>query len=303
MSSTTINSILRTLVYADIFNYPLTIFEIWKWLICDRTKNIDFEDVQRALRHIKNNKNPMLSKVIDEYKGYYFLKGKKYIVALRHKRTKWSEEKIKKAQKYAFILRFLPFIQLVGISGGLAMGNAKENDDIDLFIITESDDLWLARFIIVLVFNLLGKRRRPNSRDVNNLICLNMFIDENHLALSASERDLFSAHEVVQMFPIWSKNHSYEKFLLANRWVQKYIVHATANIDIRLNIRNFDIFGKRKQFIFLNLLLGKIQKWYMKNRKTTEMVSNYIVRFHPRDARIWILDKYKKKLKRYNLKD
>lgn len=40
------------------------------------------------------------------------------------------------------------------------MGEADENSDIDLFIITKKDNLWTARFIVTAITLILGIRRR-----------------------------------------------------------------------------------------------------------------------------------------------
>jgi len=38
----------------------------------------------------------------------------------------------------------------------------------------------------------------------------------------------------------------------------------------------------------------------MRKKRTTEVVSDGIIRFHPQDARNWILKAYKKRLKNYD---
>ena len=53
---------------------------------------------------------------------------------------------------------------------------------------------------------------------------------------------------------------------------------------------------------FSNLLerfLRSFKLWYMQNRRTTEIISSGIIRFHPRDARQWVLQSYKRKSKIY----
>ena len=43
------------------------------------------------------------------------------------------------------------------------------------------------------------------------------------------------------------------------------------------------------------------QLWYMKKRRTNEVVSNSVIRFHPRDARIWIKKAFAKRLAKRNV--
>jgi len=54
----------------------------------------------------------------------------------------------------------------------------------------------------------------------------------------------------------------------------------------------------------LNLVetsLKKFQLWYMRNRRTTEVIKNGVIRFHPEDARVWVMEKYKERLMKNKL--
>jgi hypothetical protein len=81
----------------------------------------------------------------------------------------------------------------------------------------------LTRLFSVFLVELTGKRRRPGDQKVKDKICLNMLLDESHLAIPEKERDLFSAHEVCQMKPLWEKERTYQKFLKANQWSQEFL--------------------------------------------------------------------------------
>lgn len=279
--------ILETIIYADIFDYPLTKEEINYWLIPSKTHH---------------------SKLIEQKEEYYFLRGRRKIINLRKKRFKYSKKKYEIAKNVAKILKLIPTIKLVGITGALAMSNADKDEDIDLLIITQRDTLWTTRFIATLTLDLLGKRRKPNQNKVANKICLNMFVDEDHLKIPNKEQDLYTAHEVLQMKPIWEKDNIYQKFLSQNQWVKKYLPNAYK--ELLLKNKPQDTSGVagwtpprwRNQERVLEVFLKKFQLWYMKNRRTKEIIKEGAVRFHPQDARVWIMDKYRKKLEAFNLK-
>lgn len=55
------------------------------------------------------------------------------------------------------------------------------------------------------------------------------------------------------------------------------------------------IFGK------LEALARWLQLKYMASRRTTEIVEPGRIRFHPKDAREWVLREYSKRLKKLNL--
>jgi len=281
--------ILQTLIYANIFDYPLTAKEIHLFLIS--RKPVSYSCFRQALgRMLKKEKRI-------EVKGrYFFLRGRQEIVRARKRREFWSESKIKIAEKIAGILRKIPWVKLIGISGGLAMKNARKEDDIDLFLITQKKRLWLTRLLTVVIVEFLGRRRRPRDREVSDKICLNMFLDEDHLSLPERERDLFSSHEVIQVKPLWQKNDYYQEFLRANLWVRNYLANS---LDIKKSRRQ-RLKEKKENFLispfldFLESLFYRIQVWYMRRRRTLEIVEPGRIRFHPKDARVWVLKKYQR---------
>ncbi|PJE67331.1 hypothetical protein COU95_03000 [Candidatus Shapirobacteria bacterium CG10_big_fil_rev_8_21_14_0_10_40_9] len=198
-------AILRTLVYADIFDYPLKKEEIQKWLIAG------------------GNLKSQISKLVQEENGFYFLKGRENLVELRRERERQSREKIKIAEKVAGILRKIFWIKMIGITGALAMKNSDKEDDIDLLIVTKRNRLWITRLLTVFLVELVARRRRPGDRNVRDKICLNMFLGEEHLEVPKKEQDLFSAHEVCQLKVIWEKDGIYQKFLKENQWVRQFL--------------------------------------------------------------------------------
>jgi len=209
-------AILKTLAYADVFGYPLISKELYRFLIADEVfSSVSF---RRAFMRIVANE-----KQIDTNGEYFFLRGKKEVVVLRKKREGWSREKLEIAQKVANWLKIIPTIKMVAITGALAMNNSDKEDDIDLLIVTSKNRLWLTRFLTVLLVELVANRRRPGDKDVEDKICLNMFLDEDHLEIPEKEQDLFSAHEVCQLKPIWSKDNVYQEFITQNQWYQKFL--------------------------------------------------------------------------------
>jgi len=207
-------AILRTLAYADVFDYPLTSEELYRFLIAD--ESCSYSDFEKVLLRVAAN-----DKRIEKNKEHFFLEGRGKIVATRKRRESWNRKKSNFAEKVAGILRLIPWIKLIGLTGALAMNNAKEEDDIDLLIITVPNRLWLTRGLVVSFLRLARIYRRPGK--IKNKICPNMLLDEKHLAMSKKERDLFSAHEVLQMKPLWQRGRTYQRFLKANQWYKEFL--------------------------------------------------------------------------------
>jgi len=208
-------AILRTLAYADVFSYPLTKEEIRKWLISEDRRQ---ESRKKFAHSLKLALDSCQIRVTD---GFYYLHNRKEIVKLREQREVWSQSKFKIARRVAPWLRFIPWVKMVGVTGALAMANSDQKDDIDLLIITSRDRLWLSRGLIVCFLRLTRLYRRPGK--IKNKICPNMLLDEKHLAMPKKERDLFSAHEVLQMKPLWERGRTHQRFLRANQWSQKFL--------------------------------------------------------------------------------
>ena len=159
-------AILKTLLYSDLFDFPLTEEEIYKFLIF---KKIDKDQLSKLLE----NKN--LS--IDRLNNFFFLKGRGKIVKERLMKEKFSLEKLEKAKKIIKFLGLIPTIKLIGISGTLAVMNCKKDDDIDIFVIAENKLVWTTRFFTAIMLIFLGVYRNKNSTANNNKICLNLLLD------------------------------------------------------------------------------------------------------------------------------
>ncbi|MGB9911666.1 MAG: hypothetical protein ACPLKP_03690 [Microgenomates group bacterium] len=279
-------AVLATLAYADIFDYPLKKEEIWLFLIGKKGKK---EKVNKIIEEL------LSLKIIEKKSDFYFLKGRKKIVSLRKKREKENEKKLKKAFKIANFLKIIPGIKMVAISGAVAMKNAKEEDDIDFLIVTKKNWMWTVRFLAVILLEILGCRRRPNDKNVKDKICLNMFITEDKLKIPKKDWNLFIAHEICQLKPLWEKDNVYWRFLEENQWIKDYL----PNYFFSLREKALSLKKSKERFSFnpLEKILKFFQLWYMKKRITQEKISSGILRFHPHDLKKEILNEYQKKLK------
>lgn len=284
---------LATLAYADIFDFPLSKEELKRWLIFSN--------------------QPLTSAGKVEFrKKLFFLKGRGRVLRVRQRRSKEVNLKLHIVYQTAHILKIIPSISLVGVTGGLALGNAEAHDDIDLFIIAQPGTLWATRFFATVLVELTGRRRHPQEKEIGNSICLNMFMTENNLALAKKDRDLFSAHEVLQMQPLWQRGSTYKKFLIANSWAESYLPNAWEEKNYELRFMKHDKHKEKilRRFIFHNSyfllqfiepLFKYLQLIYMHHHRTTEIVTDTVIRFHPKDARIWIKKELGTRLKRLGI--
>ncbi len=284
--------IIRSLCYSDIFEYPLTKEELWRFLI----KNSPDEQVDKACFEKSLQK---LSQSVAYYeKRFYCFRTRAHIISKRIKKHFYSKKKLFLATKIATFCQWIPSIVLLGVSGGLAMNNADDKDDIDFFIITKKHSIWITRLLLLFVLSYTRNRRSFKAIDTKDKICLNMFIDENSLQLPKDRQDLYTAHEIVQLKVLFERKNTYRRFLESNKWVLDYLPNAF--LDKKKYIQFYSETNQYGYLVyFLNKLAQAIQMIPINRRKTTETITDHLVAFHPNDYRNKIRIDYNKRLKRY----
>lgn len=286
-------AIIKTLIYHDLFDYPLTAMELWKLLIWEKDEVPDKELFYKVLlqRH-----------GFDYKRGYYFLNGRDDIIFKRIARHYESKRKNFNAKKVSSFLRLIPTIKFLGISGSLSMNNSTADDDIDFFIITRKNTLWMTRFFTTFLVFVLGKKRGLGKNKNKDRICLNMFVSEDNLTFS---QNLFIAHEIAQLKPLVSRGDVYENFLYENNWLSGFLPNAA-----RSNLQK----EKKQTGSFIEKLIRNIdrmfffaQYFYMKSKITREKIETNRAEFHPRDTSFYILSFYQSRcgflIKGYSLEN
>lgn len=267
-------SLLAAVAYADVFDYPLRPEELILW-------RVGQAGVPRALTE----------------RSYFFLPGRGNLVKIRRRKETWSPSKWLIARRAARLLRHVPGMLLVGVTGGLAMGNAQKKDDIDMLCLTAAGRLWTSRLLATLLLDVLNLRRRPQATNVADKICLNMFMEEGSFAVPKKERDLFAAHEVLQMVPLWDKGSTYGRFLQANAWVREFLPNAW--MAKKPKFSSYPISHHSSHFI--EQLAKRLQLAYMKKRRTSEVITNGVLRFHPKDARGWVRARFARRCGKFGI--
>lgn len=275
------DKILETLLYFDLFNYPLTEKEIKQFI----TKKIAKEKFDKLLSKVRQKD------------GLYFIKGREKIVSLRKKRNKESKSKITKATKYSRILANIPTVKLIGISGSLSMGNSEREDDIDIFIISAKGFVWLTRLFCVVVLKLYGVYRKNNDTNIKDKLCLNLIIGEDNLKFAKKQRNLYTAHEIVQLLPIFQRDNMHRAFIEENEWISNFlpsykerILEYTIPINTKTTVFEKFIL-KILKILYLENIVRFAQYFYMKPKITTEKIKDNMLAFHPNNYEKIVLKK------------
>ncbi|HSN76746.1 MAG TPA: hypothetical protein VL334_16865 [Anaerolineae bacterium] len=200
-------AILQTLVYADLFDYPLTPNEVVRYLGVSAEPATILEQLdQSAARGM-----------LVRHNGYVALPGRDGLFALRARREQVAASQWPVARRYAHWLALTPFVRMVAVTGTLAVNNVEAADDIDLFIVTRPGRLWLCRALVILLVRLAAL--------AGDELCPNYFLSEQRLAFD--DRTLFAAREVTQMAPLYGPD-VYWRIRQLNAWVGDFLPQAGA---------------------------------------------------------------------------
>lgn len=207
--------ILATIAYYDCFDYPLTAFEVWKFLLTlepdEPPTKVELSEVYQTLERERDKGS------INVERGCYALPGRGALVATRIAREKVSVAKLRRARKLMRFLQWVPFVRCVSITGSLALKQAETASDWDFFVVLQAGHLWTGRLVFTAFLQLLGKRR--HGKYVADRACLNYYIANS--ALGIAPKDLFAAHEYSTLIPLYGAD-TFRRFELANRWMATY---------------------------------------------------------------------------------
>jgi len=272
-----IGKIQKTAQYFSVFDYVPTIDEIRKFY------------PQKISQYTLGEYCIKRSKIKDQISKFE---------KERQRRKLISEQKINKIKTYVNFLQKLPQIKLIGLSGTVAMNNAKVSDDIDLFIITASNRLWTGRLIATLLALMMGIKRPRRIKSYQSSIisyqdkiCLNLFFDEKDLSIPKYKRTEYVAHEVLQMKPLVNKDGVYEWFLKANEWVFGLFPNAVIKSKIK-DQRSKPQIKVQKCFcrriinlisLGIELLVKKLQLIIISRHRTSEIITDTQLWFFPED--------------------
>lgn len=195
-------------------DFPFTLDEVVDYFL--PRKNLTGEQLQSMLS--KGN----FGDIPFQIQNGYLLTNGNQTSAARLQRERMSSEKLHSAGSFARMLaRSVPFIRTVAVTGSVAYGSADRWDDIDLFIVTNRNRLWISAFmtlVLVRLTKILGLRPSHLA-----LFCLSYVHDVNGFA-SESQRNrtnpLF-ARELLKAKPVAGQDE-YRRLLETNDWVSSF---------------------------------------------------------------------------------
>ena len=239
------HNILSCLAYFDIFDYPLKKEEIQSFL-GQKASGKELTAGLALLTHAGWIKSR------DEF--YFLRDDEAMLIEHRKKGNARAISQLAIAGRAGAFLSGFPYVRAIGISGSLSKNFADEKSDIDFFIITARNRLWLARTCMHLFRKfafLAGK---------HNWFCMNYYLDEE--ALEIKEKNYFTAMELVTVLPVRGKKY-FDSFFKANEWVNQYFPMCQPRQSETSEAKN-NFLKKLIELVFNNRLGDKIDSWLMK---------------------------------------
>lgn len=296
-------AIIATIVYYDVFDYPLTVVELWKWLIMnDMTgqRSVSIYDIQQALME------DILQLKLEVEHGFYYLKGRQTIITTRMDRYRLAERKYQRAKKIIRRLRFIPFVKMIGVCNTLAYNNSRPQADIDLFIITTPGRIWLVRFFVAGFLKVFGLR--PSQTHTQDTLCASFFTDTQHLNMEklTIADDIYLPYWVAQVVPVYDEG-VYASFVSENSWIEATLPQTIA-IDPPARRTVPTVRWIKWLFtIVVWLIPEKVFREYqmkvmphrlrtMANTDTRVVVNDTMLKFHDTDRRQYFLDEWHKRM-------
>lgn len=284
-------AVLDTLKYRQIFDCPMSYYQIWNFLIS--SKPVDKKDFMDTLVDLVKAKKILCQD------GQYSLEKIDYEKA--EKRSKHAEKLISQANGVVKYLKHLPWLEMVAITGSVSAFNANEQSDIDLLIVAKPKRLWLSRLFLVVVLKLLGVYW--NAKKPAGTICPNILLTSDNLTWEKAKQNLYTANEVSLLYPLFFRHTCYFDFLHQNEWVSRYLPNFRCYNDASTRYSNPAVTGRDERseatkqshpnlLDVIELTTMKIQTLYMKNKQTTEIVSKDFVHFNIHDSAPIILKKF-----------
>lgn len=285
-------SILKTVAWFSLFETPVTVFEIWKWML-EPDRSYSLEETYAALAG-----EGLRGHLFGE-RGYWSLRVRSarnagdigHFASVSERRARFLDAarkyaKLRRATRY---LSILPWIEGVAAGNTLAWWNTRPESDIDLFIIARPGSIWLARLFAVAPFAIFGKR--PGASEIDSF-CFSFFATADALDLSAlalQGGDPYLAYWARSLVPILDRGGIFERFRTENAWATSELPHSR-----RFDSQTSHFFAQpsNTRCWMVERIARKIQmsRFPMRIRRmmnvdTCVVVTDRVLKFHDNDRR------------------
>lgn len=287
--------LFKIIAFFDLFNFPLSLMEI--------KINSGFEGEITYL--VKVLERLVTSNKIATKSGFYFLVARENILEIRRERYNYSLRKIKIARQFARIFALFPSVLTIYLVNSIGPYNLRDNSDIDFFIITKKNRIWLSRLFCAGLAKILHKR--PNQKTKRDKICLSFYLSEDNLDLSKLKLEASDPY-----FDYWERNlyllfdkkgGAHERLIKENNLEDFYDKIAARELGKKKESRSFlsilvDHLEKMSQKFQLKIMPEKLLlAANLPGEDRGVIISDDIIKLYLRDRRLDIKKKYEQKIR------
>ncbi len=310
-------AIFATILYYDSFNFPLTLAEVYRYLINpNRLSNKDQGISEISPAEISKELETLVRlNRVGHKNGFYFMPGREELYTSRMEKDKLAAKKWKKFLSTVKYLQAAPYLRVAFASGSLAANNPEPESDFDIFIIIRSGRLYTGRLFLWLIASALGARRGRFDVVASDKFCFNHYLTDGEMELS--HRSLFIAQLLANMKPVIVSGRTsrgiLEKFFASNKWVNSYCYNFRPTLSYRaVRPNKFMLILAKTGELILNTAIGNLtenilkafQQKRIKNNPITYESGGRIIftdkelEFHPRSFEGVVIDRYNKGLQK-----
>jgi len=291
------SGVIRTLLYFDIFHYPLTLEEMIKFHPEKSSRN----DIVNAISHLRNKL------VVFKLDNFYSLHPDNAFAQRRMAGNELAKKRLQTAKKFSWLISKFPFVRSIMLSGSLSKDYMEINSDIDYFIITEPGRLWLTRGLLALF-------KRLFLLNSHKFFCTNYLIDSQSLEIE--EKNIYTAMETATLIPVYGKA-LYEKFVTKNQWTKSHLpnmeLHRTAFIAEKpSSFKNIvekilsGSLGEKMDVYFMNLAVKRWKSQFGNSFSKVDFDLAFkskrnVSKNHPRFFQKQILNHYQEKITAFEM--
>ena len=309
-------SLLATIIWFDMFEYPLTLLELAQWRMVPLSLNPllpkegsgevnPLSVIQKALAE-----SLFLQQRIAHQNGFYFLKGRETLIPIRLHRAALAHQKLKKARRAARIFAGIPFVRMIAVGNTLGWNNAREESDIDFFIVAQQGRLALVRFIAVYIAELF--HWQPTKAHKQDATCLSFFVATNAFSLQSLQHpvlvgswpyDVYLHYWIHQLTLLFDQHQAYDHFKTKNAWAEKLLPLHKGRVEVAqrgITTTSFVRLAKHcGEYLLKGSLGNRLESYYFRIQRErlpialtsklgqgTEVVfSPSVLKFHDQDRR------------------
>lgn len=248
------------------------------------------------------------SRIAHLTRGRLTLPGREALVGEHERRERLFPRKIRRARHVAKFLAGLSGVRFVGLCNTTALAHARDEGDLDFFVITRSGTIMQTRGWATLRYKLSGARPGTGASD-RDAVCLSFFVDDSALDLSSlmlPGDDPYFRYWFLSLLPLYDDGVSSELWRANDAILSR---HPNArpwimNEDLRVTrpwwrmpaFRSLEPLATRLHARLISPTLKQMQ-----NLDTRVVVNAHVLKFHAEDGRERFREIYRETLKRYGL--